>query len=214
VGNSRIKTGFGGISRMNGWVFRAARLCVAGLYLAGAVGAWAADDALVAMPPAPPDPASVHVPDLSFVPTPRDAGNYDEYFYFNKPGVSFTTAWNDLNECARYSVALRPMGKIIQFAPLGSGKDPENRFDAAQWESVNLEFGFFGSIIAGAVLGALADDNRRGNTRQCMGYKGYTRYGLTRALWHEVNKGKDADVQARLALIASGPAPAGEKLDP
>ena len=63
---------------------------------------------------------------------------------------------------------------------------------------------------------------RRVNMRNCMGFKGYSRYGLPKEMWQEFNfeEGhgrEEEDVRDRMlmqqALVASGPKPKGEVLE-
>jgi len=54
----------------------------------------------------------------------------------------------------------------------------------------------------------------RANTRRCMAYKSYKRYGLNSAIWDKIDTGKEPQITARLALIASAPTPPAEEIDP
>src|SRR4051812_30901585 len=57
--------------------------------------------------PAPPiDPNSIAVPDLAFTPNAGDARDYDKYFYFNRPGTDFATAYADIQECDNFARGL------------------------------------------------------------------------------------------------------------
>ncbi|HKY18346.1 MAG TPA: hypothetical protein VJL82_05380 [Rhizomicrobium sp.] len=161
----------------------------------------------------PPDPTTVTIPDLSFKPSKRDAGRYDEYFYFHKSGVSYEKAFTDLQECAAYSQVFQFMLSPPHFVPLGS--EPYKADQSQHYDNAFLQFGLIGVGILGFAMDILASYDERVNTRRCMGYKHYQRYGTSRAIWRQIDKGNVASQKiARLALIASGPVPAGEPVEP
>ena len=82
--------------------------------------------------------------------------------------------------------------------------------------------GALGSAIADAIFGSAARrQQRRINLRNCMGFKGYQRYGLSEDLWKEFNfeeglgrkKENERDDALELqALVASGPKPTTKEL--
>jgi hypothetical protein len=176
------------------------------LVLSGwAAGASAADAT-------PVDPSTVVVPDLTLAAGFNDADAFDSYFYFHKPGVRYADALADLTECTGYSASLAPMAPVPPFAPIGIDIAPPGHLQI--YLNAFVMYGLVGVAILSIVQDNMASGNARGNLRLCMSYKGYQRYGLTRALWKVVNAGPDGVVTARLALIASGPAPTAEALEP
>ena len=86
--------------------------------------------------------------------------------------------------------------------------------------------GAIGNTIASAMVDAIVGSaarraQRRVNLRNCMHFKEYQRYGLSRDLWTEFNfeegmgrKKEDRrnDALALQALVASGPAPTTKEL--
>lgn len=156
---------------------------------------------------------TVDLPDLAFTPTKRDVADYDEYFLFNKPGVSQTAARADIEECASYSMALRPMGKLALFVPVG-GNEPSWANNREAYKNAFVMYGLVGVAIFAWVSDDLSETNTLYNTRRCLGYKGYLRYGTTRTIWKALHKGEHDQVIARLAAIASGATPPGEVLEP
>lgn len=182
----------------------------AALICASRMGAAAAQDA---GPIVMPDPATITVPDLAFKPTRGDIRNYDSYFYFNKPGVGYEKAFADIMECRSYSQVFSFMPPTPDFVPLGS--EPYAADMSDKYANAALGFGLIGVGVLGFAMDILSDYDKNSNMRRCMGYKGYKRYGTAYAVWRQIDKGKDeAPKIARLALIASGPSPLGEPVDP
>jgi hypothetical protein len=58
------------------------------------------------------------------------------------------------------------------------------------------------------------EDLEKTTDRRCLAYKGYHRYGTTRAIYKQIVSGTDAEKLARKAVIASGPPPQAEALGP
>ena len=160
-----------------------------------------------------PDPATVTVPDLAFKPTRRDIRNYDSYFYFSKPGIGYEKAFADIMECRSYSQVFQFMLQTPDFVPWGS--EPYEADMSKQYGNAAFQFGLIGVGVFGFAMDIVSGYDKNSNMRRCMGYKGYKRYGTAYSVWRQIDKGKDeAPKIARLALIASGPAPLGEAVDP
>jgi hypothetical protein len=174
--------------------------------LAGSAQSAVAQDSL--KPLDRPDPASVSVPDVSAAPKPGDARDYDVYFYFYKAGVSYKTAFADLDECRMYALTTKSVAVPPGFVPLGS--------DVIQGKAtpVLMSFGPVGAIVGSIFIEQDRRDTDRATTKRCMAYKGYSRYGASQSGWKAINTGSDAEKIAREALIASGPKPAAEAIDP
>lgn len=184
--------------------------------LAALLASWLATAPVLATEPgksSPVDPETVTVPDLAYIPVPRDERNYDEYFLFHKPGVTSAAALADIQECRAFSQGLQPMAKLTHFVPLGGeAYDADNRI---AYQNAQLMYGLTGVLILGFVMDGLASDNEHGNTRRCMGFKGYKRYGTSRAIWKQISKDGDGVMIARLALVASATQPPpGKVLEP
>ena len=155
-----------------------------------------------------PSPASLTAPPLEFVAKPEDEPSFDKYFYFHRAGTSFEEAYADIRECdalaSGSSIYLDSgpamAGAMANYGVLAGGVG-----------------GAVGGLIADAIFGSAARRaQRRTNLRNCMGFKQYHRYGLTRDLWTAFNfeEGmgrKREPVRLRAlalqALVASGPAP-------
>jgi hypothetical protein len=159
-------------------------------------------------PAIPPDPASVVVPDLTFTPTKRDPNHYWEYFAFHKAGATYQKAFADLVECAGYShylVASGPVPKVVMF---GDGRK------IARDDAAPMFAGVVPSIIFAMASNSVNHSVERANTRRCMAYKDYKRYGLNSAIWDKISDGSEVVIIARLALIASAPTPPAVEIDP
>jgi len=161
-----------------------------------------------------PDPALLRMPVLSFVPSPEIEADYAKYFYFHRANTSFAEAYADIRECDALSSGSNiyrgadsgAMGGVMaQYGPLAGGLG-----------------GAIGSAIADAIFGSAARrEQRRTNMRNCMGFKGYQRFGISGELWKAFNfeeglgrkqEGVRDDALALQALVAAGPEPTTKEL--
>lgn len=151
--------------------------------------------------------SAIAMPDTNFTETDLIAADYDKYFYFYREDTSFDEAYADILECDALSSGVSYYG--------GGSVNP----------AAFMQYGILPSAIGGAIGSALADATfgsaerrriRRVNIRNCMGFKGYGRYGLERDLWKEFNfeegLGREAAEPRERALkqqarVASGAKP-------
>jgi len=152
-------------------------------------------------------------PRLDFTPTAEAEASFDKYFFFHRAGTSFEEAYADIREC----------DALASGSSIYMGGDSSSMAGAvAQYGMAGALGGAIGGAIADAIFGSAARrDQRRTNLRNCMSFKGYQRYGLSRDLWtafnfEEGNGRKREPVRlnalALQALVASGPKPAGKEL--
>jgi hypothetical protein len=160
-----------------------------------------------------PSPEGLAMPKLDFTATPEIEQDYDKYFYFHRANTSFAEAYVDIHECDALA-----SGSSIYF-------NSSTATAAALANSSVLAAGV-GGAIAGAMMDAIFGSSarraqRRQNVRNCMHFKDYKRYGLSRDLWTEFNfeegmgrkkEGVRNDALALQALVASGPAPTTKEL--
>jgi hypothetical protein len=161
-----------------------------------------------------PDPATLTMPKLAFTPSPTDEADFDKYFYFHRADVTFAEAYADIRECDA----------------LASGSSIYLGGSDAAIAGAMANYGVLAGGIGGALGGLLADaiwgsgarrQQRRVNLRNCMGFKGYQRYGLTGDLWKDFNfeeghgrkkEGERDNALELQALVASGPKPTTKEL--
>lgn len=150
------------------------------------------------------------MPELAFTPTVEDPSNYDKYYYFHRKDTDFATAYADITECDGYARGIASTFK----------------YQDAPYPYAGTLAGAAGGLIANAMMAAIFVPGekrrmRRVNMRQCMGFKGYDRYGLSKTLWEPFNfeEGTGAEKEeSRIkalklqALVASAAAPQGEAL--
>lgn len=161
-----------------------------------------------------PDPATLERPELAFTPTPEIEADYDKYFYFHRGDTGFEEAYSDIRECD----ALASGSNIY----LGADQATINNAMMQYGPMAGAVGGVIGSVLADAIFGSAARRQaRRVNLRNCMGFKGYQRYGLTGDLWKEFNfeeglgrkkEGERDDALELQALVASGPKPEAKEL--
>jgi hypothetical protein len=154
-------------------------------------------------PPPQIDPATIPMPDLSFTPTPQVAENFDKYFYFNRAGTDFMTAYADLRECDGYARGLAYRTAYIPYYAPGL--------------LTSAIGGAIGSVVSDMIFGSAQRRlARRINMLTCMRFKEYRVFGLPENLWErfnfeEGNRQIPEEERQRLlrlqARVASGPAP-------
>jgi hypothetical protein len=191
------------------------------MLLCGALAAAAAGSPAEAQPPAarstaqpaiaPVDPATIEMPELSFPPSPDAANDFDKYFYFNRAGTDFDTAYADILECDGYA---RGISYRVEGVP---------SYALAQYGLGGAIGGAIGNAVADAIFGSQQRRQQRRNImRTCMGYKGYKAYGLPRDLWVKFNfeeglstveEGRRLHLLQVQAKVASGPAPHAGEMD-
>jgi hypothetical protein len=157
--------------------------------------------------------AAVALPDTAFEATPADIETYDKYFYFHRDGTDFDTAYNDISECDAVSSG-------INF--YGGGDSYMTNYYIGQYGMAGAAGGVIGSAIADAVFGSAERRRiRRINMRNCMGFKGYDRYGMEKERWQafhfeegfgRVKDEKRTGYLMKQARVASGPRPKAEVL--
>jgi hypothetical protein len=151
-------------------------------------------------------PGKVIIPNLIFMEDAEAAKNFWKYNYFYKPGVSFAVAFEDFREC-RLRSRISGLGLLKDFVPYGqSGAGPTAR------AQLSTPYRLVGGVIAGAAIDSMMERNRRFNMRECMGFKGYRQYGLTKKIWSQINPDNPILGDAIQAKIASGVQPATEAL--
>jgi hypothetical protein len=150
----------------------------------------------------------VSIPELSFTQTPADVRHYDTYFYFYKASVSYADAFADLDECRLYSMTGKIGATPPTFVPLGGKPIPEKQ------QFVYSNYGVVGALIEGFFAEQAEEEFATTSNNRCMAYKGYSRYGTSRAIWKQLNADNDRERLARMARVASGPQPQTGKIDP
>ena len=148
------------------------------------------------------DGSAIPMPELTFVPDEEIQRNYFKYFYFHRADTAFESAYADLRECDDYT---RDLAARVGYT--GGG---------------GLVGGLFGSVLANAIHGSAERRmQRRVIMRTCMGFKGYTAFGLRKDLWEAFNfdEGNSSPSETRRqemlmmqARVASGPRPAAGEL--
>jgi len=143
--------------------------------------------------------AAVNVPDVEFDTRRARPADFEKYFYFHRQNTTFSQAFADISECD----------------DLSNGRANYN-------SSVDPFLGPIGSLLADAIYGSSERRAiRRINMRNCMGFKGYDRFGLTKKLWRKFNfeEGggrEDEDVREAALLqqarVASGSKPKAKAL--
>lgn len=170
----------------------------------------------MAQPSAAPDPAGITMPALDFAPTPEIEADFEKYFYFHRAGAGFAEAYNDIKECDA----------------LASGANFYAGGNQAAIAGATAQYGALAGGVGGALGSAMTDaifgsaqrrKMHRINVRNCMNFKEYKRYGLSRDRWTEFNfeEGmgrKKEDVRETAlrsqALVASGTVPSLKALEP
>lgn len=157
--------------------------------------------------------AVVPMPVLSFEETDRIRGDYDKYFYFYRPDTSFSEAYADITECDQLSSGISYYVR---------DNEPYPGYYATQYGAGGAIGAVLGSVFSDLLNGSATRRKvRRINMRNCMGFKGYQRFGLEKSLWQVFNfeegNGRKRDDLREAALlqqarVASGPPPSTKEL--
>jgi len=183
------------------------------LPLAGAVQAQTADIQSAVRGFSDDEIAAVPLPDLKFESNELVEQDFDKYYYFHRPETSFAEAFADISECDSLSSGL---------TYYAGGSAPYPGYYGGQYGIGGVIGSAIGSALGDLIHGSAARRNvRRINMRNCMGFKGYDRYGLQKDLWtkfnfEEGNGRKDEDVREQALLmqakVASGVKPEAKVL--
>jgi hypothetical protein len=122
------------------------------------------------------DSRSMKMPVLHFTEDAAAAGDFDKYYYFHRADTDFATAYGDVRECDGYARGLQSGIGLVQTPYPYAGT------------MAGAVGGAIGNAMAVAIFGSSEKRRmRRVNMRTCMYFKGYERFGLSKALWEEFN---------------------------
>jgi hypothetical protein len=156
-----------------------------------------------------PAAETVTLPALPLPFTEKDRSAADDYFYFHKNGVGYETAFADLDVCRLYTETAVTMIMPPKFVPLGGDVVVREVQTGYPWHY--QQYGLVGGLLIDYFAAIAQRDNAHATMRRCMAYKGYKRYAVSEKIRESLDSGTPAEKIAKLALIASGPAPqAGE----
>lgn len=157
--------------------------------------------------------AAVEMPTLDFKESPETAADYDKYFYYHRDATDFDTAFADISECDALASG---------FSFYAGGDMTMANYYVTQYGIGGAIGASIGSAVADAIFGSAERRRlRRVNLRNCMGFKGYARYGMERELWQQfhfeeglarVEGDKRTTYLMKQARVASGAKPKGEAL--
>jgi hypothetical protein len=151
----------------------------------------------------------LEMPKLEFSEAPEDAKNFDKYYYFRRDETDFPAAYADITECDGYA-----RGLVSSY-----------KYQDAPYPYAGTVAGAAGGAIANVMMAAIFVPGekrrmRRVNMRQCMGFKGYERLGLSKELWEAFNfeEGTGAEEEEsrlkalKLQALVASKAAASEKV--
>jgi hypothetical protein len=166
---------------------------------------------------AAPSAEGLEPPKLDFTPDAKTAEDYDKYFYFHRTNTTFAEAYADIRECDALA-----SGSNIYLGDDAFTQSYTSNYLIPQYGMAGALGGALASVMADAIFGSAARrKERRIKVRNCMGFKGYARYGIAKDLWVKFNfsegngrkKEETRDRAFKLqALAASGPQPKQEVL--
>lgn len=158
--------------------------------------------------------AAIELPTLGFEMRKAKTKDFKKYYYFHRDDTTFDEAFADISECDALSSGL---------AAYTDGAEPYPGYYADQYGIGGVIGGVLGNILADVIYGSSERRAmRRINMRNCMGFKGYQRYGVPKKLWRTFNfeegGGREDDAIRESALlqqakVASGSKPEQEALE-
>ena len=182
-------------------------ICAASMLLAVPGAAMAAEAEAVVRHFTESEVAAIELPELAFKPTAEDTGTYDKYYYFHREGTSFDEAFADVSECDSLASGI---------SYYRGGSEPYPGYYATQYGMGGVIGGAIGEVLADAIFGSSERRKvRRINMRNCMGFKGYQRYGLNKDLWQAFNfeegHGREDEATRNAALLKQARVASGDK---
>jgi hypothetical protein len=161
------------------------------------------------------DISAIVMPKLAFKADPMDVADYNKYYYFHRSETSFDQAFADITECDALASGI---------SYYRGSSEPYPGFYGSQYGIGGAIGGAIGAALADAIFGSSERRKvRRINMRNCLGFKGYQRYGLSKELWktfnfEEGNGREEAETRDAMLLqqtrVASGQKPQQEALEP
>lgn len=155
---------------------------------------------------APPDPASVTIPDLAGGRDPAVVANGWKYFYFWRADTSYAEAYADLAECYQFMPVQNAALWLPRFVPW------EEAGSVARYAPAGQPYGLVGSVIGEIIAGPITRRAHQSRLRRCMEPRGYQRYPLQERRWEELTDNFSPASIATQAKAASGPVPDGAPL--
>lgn len=142
---------------------------------------------------APPDPASVQLPDFGTI-TPEVIKEGGKFFAFVSPSLTYAQAYEDIAECRSFlpTGIMRPLPSFVPW------EEPSVR-PPVVYQPVGLAAGILVSII----MPKLERGQRNNKMRRCMGPRGYQRAAIPEAAWKMLNEGDELQLIAKQAKLAS-----------
>jgi hypothetical protein len=152
---------------------------------------------------APPDPATIALPDMT---PPRDPAVIKDgwkHFYFHKAGVSYAEAYADFSECYRYLPVAGANPNLPMFAPW-------RQTPGVQVIQPTYNYGLIGMGIAALVAGPIERKAYQSRLRRCLETRGYVRYPLSESVWKRLIDDYSERSIALQAKAATLPTPDSE----
>jgi len=144
---------------------------------------------------APPDPASVQLPELGPI-TPEVISEGGKFFAFVNPSLTYAQAYDDIAECRSFlqTGIMRPLPSFVPW------EEP-----SARPPVVYAPVGIAAGIIASIIIPKLERGQRNTKLRRCMGPRGYQRFAIPEAAWKTLNEGDEMQLIAKQAKLATTP---------
>lgn len=143
-----------------------------------------------------------------------DEGTSWKYFYFYKADTSEEQALADIIECYGYgkNLTVQSAGSNPTYTSVPYGGT--TGLSAGQAAAAGAAGALLGALIGGLFDAGKRRAMERTNLRKCFGFKGYSRFELTKEQHAEVMEGPAEEVNARLVAMATGQEPNAERLVP
>lgn len=156
--------------------------------------------------------SNIPMPVVEFTATEEDIKDFDKNYYFHREGVDFDTAFADIKECDDLAVGVTRYGGTVYYGSTLAG-------------GIGAVIGT--AIVQGIFGSAERKKTKRISMRNCMAFKGYNRYGLSKDLMKgfdymdKYKKDKsitlleateDEAILYSSARVASGPTPKSEMI--
>lgn len=135
---------------------------------------------------------------------PEVQKNGYKFFFFHNPDIGFAEAARDLAECH----SQLPTGPFLPLPGFVPWTEANNR------EAVPASngYGLVGAAMGALILPKLERGQRNNKMRLCMERRGYVRYAIDEAAYDAIWEGEPAQLIAKQAKLATGPAPHAQQV--
>ena len=146
-----------------------------------------------------PDAGAIALPDMTFGDDPQVAKQGFKFFFHHNPDIEFADAYRDFAEC--HSMIEKHTALMLPgFVPWQEENRPKDYVQQPM-------YGLVGATLSAIIGPKMERGQRNSMMRLCLERRGYVRYAVDQDAYDSLWEGSPQDVVAKLARVATMPAP-------